>query len=306
MTESQNLLFQEILTRSITVENLDSNYEIFLFQTQFKVVQVNMVRIKDIVESLTGECENATKQLHRSPSSPSSLTKALIALETYKNLLTSLKSCKKFIKSSIPSSSSSVVDLFFSTHRDLHDNISDFIILPLLQRNFELNWLPGFIKSTKWSEKQSQANGFIHKLLKYFHEFSAFLMNPDIIPPSAQSYVLEKLAKISFDQIFEGLSEVNSCTLAGREQMKLDLRYFCKKIKKITKIDSVKEIKEYVSIWKYSADEIVDWVLANDGISLKKHRALLRSAPAVLDLTPRERKKLIERVEKFFWQQIYN
>lgn len=306
MSESRDLLFQEIMRRSITAENLDLNYDVFLFQSQFKPVQVNIMRIKDIFESLSGECENAIKQLHRSPASPASLTKALIALETYKNLFTALKSCKKFIKSSLPAQSSPVVDLFFSTHKDLYDNLSDFIIPPLLSRNFELNWLPSFIKSTKYLEKHSQASGFIHKLLKYFHEFSTFLSDPDIIPPSSQSSMLEKLAKLSFDSIFEGLCEVESCTLSGREQMKQDLRYFCKKIKKLTSIDSVKEIKEYISIWKYSADEIVNWVLANDGISLRKHRTLLRSAPGILELPPREQKKVMERVEKFFLQQIYN
>ena len=306
LNESQKLLFQEMPISSVTTEKLDKYYDVFLFQSTYKQVQVNIARIKDLIESLSGESGNSIRQLLRSPPSPASLTKALIALESYKNLLSALKSCKKFINGTVPEEDSSVIDLFFTTHDDLYENLSDFIITPLLSRNFELNWLPTFIKSTNWEEKRSAASGYVFKLLKHFSEFSSFSSDPDIVPLSSQSWVLEKLAKMSFDKIFEGISEVNSCTLPGREQMKKDMRYFCRKIRKVTKIDSVKEIKEYVSVWKYSASEIVDWVLANDGISLRKQRSLLRTAPGILGLKDKERARVMERVEKFYWQQIYN
>jgi hypothetical protein len=304
-SEWKKNLHKEIPPMEKCEKDLSYFYSLFLFQSRFRPVQIHTFRMKDVIETQSGELDTNIKNLHSRKEIANSMTKALVALESYKNILKSLESIK-VLQFSLAEEEFSQIERFLTSHSELSGNLSCFILEPLLKRNLELSWLRPFIEKSKWSEETYEGkSGFVIKLVKYFKEFCQVLNDPLIVPSPARLKVLELLVSICFDEIIESFSLVSHFNTAGRNQMRRDLKSFWKTVKKIVKVPRPKEELEYLQVWEMEIQDVVEWVLENPDVSFHRQMRLLKTLPQFCEMTEKEKNKILRKVEKSYLKLIF-
>lgn len=301
--ESVQQLFQEIPPLETAKSRPGQFYSLYLFQSKYQSILNKVVRVKDIIDTLTGDLGSQIKSFHSQSRPAYSLTKAIIALESYKNLVSALEPLKN-LQTALNPEEFCRVESFLRDNQDLCSVFPCFILEPLIKRNLELSWVKPFICSSKWEGNASGNSGFVIKLLKYLKEFAVIVNDNKIVPSNFKGQVWSLVVDLCIDEIVDGFSMVSLCSVEGRKQMKKDLKYFCRKLKKYVKKKPIQEI-EFIEVWNHDLDEVVDWILENFEISLDRQLRLLRQVPKFNALNDGEKKKIEQKIKLAYLEQIY-
>ena len=301
--ESSQQLFQEIPPLETAKLNPGQFYSLHLFQSRYKSILNRVTRVKDIIDTLPGELGSQIKSFHSQSRPAYSLTKAIIALESYKNLVSALEPLNN-LELLLNPEEFCIVEGFLAEHQDLCSIFPYFILEPLVRRNLELSWVKPFICSSKWEENTSGNRGFVVKLLKYLEEFAVIVNDNKIVPSALKGQVWSIVVDLSIDEIVDGFSMVSLCGVEGRKQMKRDLKYFCRKVKRFAYKKPKQEL-EFIEIWNCDLDEVIDWILENFEISLDRQLRLLRQVPSFADLGEGRKKKVEDKIKLAYLAQIY-
>ena len=270
-------------------------------------IKTNIVRIAESLEALPGDCGFALKHLHKQISAQPTLPKALIALQTCKHLVSSLNSVRDYTQAAIPSTHDDYIETFLSRSQDVIKELEDFILVPIITKSLNLDWLSGSISSCKWDEKKEENSGFVNRLIHILDDFKDKLeaIGGGSIPETVQSKVLAKAARICNEQIIENFCKVKRCNQQGREQMRRDFKNFNSAIKNFIGIEKPLSQEEYLDVWGNTPEGIYEWILANTQFGLRMQKSLFLAAPSVMSMNKGSRNSMLNNIENFYRQRIF-
>lgn len=302
----KTILLFEYPIKDIEGDDLDTSYDAYLFQSKYKTLRVNIVRIKDFLDSIGGEGANTINVLHRRPVPQFSLSEAIIAIESSKHLLYSLKSCKEYIEKVIPASQNSYTQLFFNTHESLLSEIEDFLVIPYISKLLKIDWLWNSVNSTKWEEKKEEYSSFINRLIHLIQDFKEKIasIGGGSIPKSIQAKTVLKAGRYCQEQLIEAFGKIKRCSMPGREQMKRDYKIFNTALIDITNTKPPVEFEEYIEVWNYNVEKIYNWITTHLSLSLKLQKNLFYTAPLIASLNKSARNNMISSIETLYRQQL--
>lgn len=304
---SKSQLNIELTDKEVSGEQLESYYETFLYQSKYCNIKTNIGRIAESLEALPGDCGLALKHLHKQISPQPTLPKALIALQTCKHLISSLDGVKEFTKTAISSIHDDYIETFLSRSQNIIKELEDFIVVPIITKTLNLDWLSGSIVSCKWDEKKEENSVFVNRLIHILDDFKDKLeaIGGGSIPETIQLKVLGKAARICNEQIIENFYKVKRCNQLGREQMRRDFRNFNSAIKNFIGIERPLSQEEYLDIWGNTPEGIYEWILANTQFGLKMQKSLFLTAPSVMSMNKGARNSMLNNIENFYRQRIF-
>jgi hypothetical protein len=303
-------LFIELTDKEVTGDQLEASYDTFLFQGRYNSIKVNITRIKAIIDSLPGECGGLLKQLHKQVITQISLAKAIIAVQTCKNLLFAVSSASDVLKRCVSHLHHDSIDLFIAQSSLMVNELEDFIVSPILSKSLGLEWLSSSITGARWEELKTENSQFVSRLFHIVDDFKQKLVSlgGGSIPESIQQRVLKKVVHICVEVMLEAFAKVKRSNQQGREQMKKDLKEFCdasESLLTLVPLERQYHWQEFLEIWSSPAENVVDWILKNTNLSLKLHRSICNTGLHMMSLSKSARSSHIINIEGQYRQLMF-
>lgn len=297
------MLFAELGTAHSS-EQLEAQYDTYLFQRKFTCLKQSAVLIKNFLDSRRADQRLSLAPLKRQLNSTNAnlycLAERLIALDSCRHIWSVVAQAQDFLGQVIPEEQMHFVSNFLAQTKSCIEELDSFITEVQLPKLVRLELVIGQINSLPWVDLGESSSNYVDRLFHVIDDLKQRLntIGGGSLPVSLQRKVLRSAFVFTCEQLVECYSKAKKSSLAVRQQMQIDLIAFRDTLVEEPNLPSLDGYLEYLQIWKEGPDQILEFMLRRSELPLRLHRALVNTAPQMTPLGGAKRSHLIAKVEE--------
>lgn len=293
LKSDRDRLNQHIEYENPGLPSLEKAYDLHLFHTDFHSIRINIIRIKDLLDSKISPKSWVFEEAKNSPS----VTESVIAINSCKLVVTTMEFLKEGVTEALQPDCRDFMEKYYV---EMMNSVKELDMLVAKAVSYKLNkgeWLVKTISEKPWDSHTGAPSSYVDIILQYIEDVRERLASSPL-PAKLKFEVLNNSVQHCSDQMVEGFSKVRVSSIAGRQQMMTDLREFASAVELYgVKLEGVGEQLEYLQVWNQPAGQVLEWCLQHPKIPLRQLRGLLETNKDLQNQPTASRSTILGRFE---------